>query len=954
MATMFMAASIASAQSYQADEASERISDKLLAGNREVSTTQPIASNSYLPFGTEYANFLPGNDYYNMYVSRSSYNMGTVASGNVKPDFDYLYVVSHGISNNPNELGVVYYVFYSKSQYQIVKCNTTTNTVMMKSDVKSYTFAEISNFTDKSFYGPLREKSGSDWDIFNAWAANDTRRNEVFQSLVDLNTMDYNNDGIDDLFLMAGTTLHIFNGKDLSPIETKFWVNDTNLSPSSVVYDFNGDGVNDYLCMSIYSRMANSNDSTVVEGGIYASVLDAQGNVSYKYSKKKMLSKDIDNNENFKSALRATMNMCLVYPEGKNNAPKLAFAVSTVRDYGTTKKTADVNQTSWHYYYYFCQQLTVVDFASDMIDSEETNWYSAAGHENRNILCQDLYEKLSGICSYYNRRRPFLFGKPALATAFAHGYNKPQSIFWIDGVYDYNNTDRKFTETYSLAKKYVLDNTGGENFDRIVGGQVVTITGNDAADALNGNEAFALVLAESKGKDDNGAWNEDWDWQDHCFLMGNVHYDETGGWSYTITSNTVNGTPAISITKINKDKGMQVELVDKKAVVSNPIINYVVSAAPYVAGDVAKYGSTTVKHSQTSGASSTQSYTNAYGGYVEGNASALGVLKISTRFSVTKSWAQSSGSTVSCGGSNSTGNSTGSDYVVFNYFPADRYTYVVKSCPSAPSLEGTTFCLMKARDNELRQGGLTVDEFNELVEGSSCPQITEEVLKHTTGDVSTYAYGSKNEASIRKAFGIGDDDFLRISDSKSQLSNNIDEGMELNFSNGGSHSESESFKVDNSVNFSVGHYTWMFGGSTGATSSETSSWSQSTSWNDSYSVSSTLPKINNPENNQYEYCMVWYKYNMKDDEGNPGQSFMVVNWYITSRNLNQEASAKGNLFDFDNETTGIDGVDNDKTVESVTYFDATGRVLLAPTKGLCMKVTTYTDGTKQTTKVMKK
>ncbi len=49
----------------------------------------------------------------------------------------------------------------------------------------------------------------------------------------------------------------------------------------------------------------------------------------------------------------------------------------------------------------------------------------------------------------------------------------------------------------------------------------------------------------------------------------------------------------------------------------------------------------------------------------------------------------------------------------------------------------------------------------------------------------------------------------------------------------------------------------------------------------------------------------------------------------------------------------VKGVDADKTVKSVKYYDIAGRELSAPAEGLVIKRTTYTDGTTTTLKNIK-
>ena len=79
---------------------------------------------------------------------------------------------------------------------------------------------------------------------------------------------------------------------------------------------------------------------------------------------------------------------------------------------------------------------------------------------------------------------------------------------------------------------------------------------------------------------------------------------------------------------------------------------------------------------------------------------------------------------------------------------------------------------------------------------------------------------------------------------------------------------------------------------------------------------------------------------------------MVVNYYVTASSTLEE-QAKEYLDDYNPfDHQGIDGIDADKTVESVKYFDNTGREIAQPAHGMYMKVTTYNDGTRDTKKLM--
>ena len=933
MASVLMASSMASAQvSQMNDSVTERMSNYLLGSDREVKTTEPLADKSYLPFGAEYANISIGSDIKTEKHTNVSGSDTWLGHDTLDPGFDYCYMLSKGVTGYPNDAGVVYYAYFSKSQFKIVKYNVLKEQVMLASELMSYSDDEVKDFTETTSLPKLRHRCA---DIFTGYVANDTRRNEVFQSFVDLNNIDYNADGTSDLCLMLGNTLYVFNGQDLKVMHKQKMTDENRISPSSVVYDFNGDGINDYLYMSTFIPTGGIALSAV-EGGLLLSNRDTQGNVSFNFSKKTMNIKDLI--EHKFGCWRTTISMSIVYPEGKYNAPKLAVATTDLSS-GPRDDWGKYNDPD------FEMQLTMLDFSPEKLCTTESDWYTPIGNERYWKICESVDEGTFS-CRYY-RQRPYLFGRPALGAAFSQGYDKPQRILWMNKIVTYNTQSKAFDTEFSIADRHadVCSESTYGRFDRIVGGQVAVINGCYAEEAKQGVESFVVMVAGSKDRTDIGTMVDDYDWEDVNYYVTAINPSMTnlGYWGYWPSSKSVLCYKPLSVTSTSADKGMQVELVDKRVVASTPIINHVLSAAPYEAGNVKYTGKTTVNFGDDDNYGF-QINASSFGAYADESLGMCNFLKAATSHSEAEAWNNVKGNTISRKEFSSVDNVTGQDYVLYNYFPVDRFTYRISSCPSAPDLVGKEFYLVKSHDNSMYLDGMTVDEFNKLVEGSSCPQITEDVLRHTAGRIDSYVSGYNDSDSIMAAYGIDRTDCLGISDNIERATLNEDESVTAEYGQYLYIDENEPFSFSSAVRFAPGMKEWAFDNDGNAAFD----WTQYTTLNRNSSVTCTLPMAENNPTYNGTYRMVWYKYTAKDAEGKPAQTFMVVNYYVASNG--NEYLAKGNIDSFD--TTDIDGIDDDKTIESVKYFDTTGREIAQPTQGMYMKVITYTDGSHDTKKLM--
>lgn len=952
-AALLPTVSVAGQEDSKVTDSLRQVLKKQCIGKATVTKEAPYKTGDYIPTGATYLNEAVHKFYGNMdYDSQFD---TSCQKGDIAPDFDYCYMISKGVKNNPNEVGVVYYVYFNKSQCQILKMNTIENKLMAKSEVFNCENLGLNTrFSDGkyNFMGNLRDAA------VKSKYSNNTRHNELLQSMVDLNTMDYNGDGIDELFIVFGRTLRIYDGKDLKQLMSYTIRNERdNISPSSVVYDLNGDGINDYLCMYTHMTDPNISDEAIftnsncadIDGLLIYSKRDKDGKVTYSSPVKKNVNDRSDFYEKHKKessikGIRSTLNMQVIYPDGKNSAPKLALAVNVIRQ-------SKDDQFS----YIFDQQLTIIDVLPTMVDKAK-DWYKVSGFTTReskatywrytrtNLMYTTLYTY------YYNRNVPYLFGRPALCGASVDGKEKPQKIFWVDAVYTYNTSSQSFSKDFEIQGKHKEDE--GSGFDRVVGGQVLAIPSRDLS-----KEEFVFILADSKTE----TWGDYYrEWKDISFKLANVS-TKTGKWDIKVIKDYVldgkskimeNGKEMydrinFSLTDVSRDKGMKVRLESKEVTITTPVIDHIICAAPLPGNESATISLDETESQSTSRAISTSS-TSGYS--LDTSLSFYDAVKFSVGTSYSKTVSNTEAESITKTTGQGLTITNANDYVLFNCYVVDKFDYVIDECESTPELVGSKFSIMRLRENFCRQFDLPVDEFNLLIKGSMCPEITNEILCHTTGDYKTYPHGNaSDEEDVKKALNLKKDDQFVMTVFTARSANNLRKiSASFNKSDSKTQGETESVTIKASITIDFGVPKVIKSSTTLAWNGGSSeAWSETMTLGEGTSVNAVLPTSKGDCN---AYSMLYYKKNITTKEGAPC-SFMVVNWYYQA---NQDGNAKMRNMNFDSdETSGISGIDNTgKEVASVAYYDASGSEHAAPVKGLNIKVTTFADGTKTTVKMM--
>ncbi len=856
----------------------ERLTKTLLelsgADVSEVENVDPILDSTYLRVGPENVFSATGNKgtEYKMIPNE----IRTITEENSfthSLDIGYLYSVCKA-GHVKAASDVVFNVYFNKTQYQIVKTNIEGNS-SAKSAVFGYSDSKIPDITNEYFISTLRNSSTSDMDIINGYVSNNTRRNEVFQSFVDVNALDYNDDGTDDLFLFLGNTLYVYDGNTLEQIFTYQLTNNTNNSPSSVIADFNGDGIDDYLCLEA-TMSSYSYQNAEIKGLYIGSVYDASTNkLTYSAHAVEMNGSDVAQHD--KCAKRAMLTTRLFYPYGKSNVAKLLIALTEIRYY---------EKDGSNYYNYFDHTLTCINVSGQDIESDNANgWYTVDVQKRERTVCQLHSSTGYWIGSKYERKRPYYFGHPALGTAFIDGINNPQLVFWINKVYECNEKDQTFTQLYEIPNLHENNNTG---FDRVVGGQVEA---QKTENSINkGREMFVFHLADSDNKEDKGTLYDDFDWRDTDYKVACLWRDlklKAAPW-YIVASNSIqetSGSPlTLSLTAVHKGQGALLKLMRRDVISTNPVIGYVLAAPPYIKGLTIKPGSVAFTKSSSSSSSNTDATTWRVGGGFDVSAKFGGIFTVSVHTAIVHSWTSQFRSTVTESESRGSGTQSGEDYVVFYYMPADQFTYKVIKCATIPEMVGEEFKIVKVRSTGMLQKGMSVTQYNEMVKGTTCRQIGENVISHTVGDVGSYKHGAYDEATMRSAFKVDKTEYFRYSAAFDAPEEDADETVALTYSKGGGEDVSEATNIDVTVSLGIGKQEWAWGGGVFATGGWTTSWTQSKSWDDTYRIDAKLPNVYNPKDNNYTYCLVWYRHHTQDSSGTDLENYMVANWYVLEDN----------------------------------------------------------------------
>ncbi len=839
----------------------------------EVEGCDPIPDSTYLRVGPEHVYSMQGSNGTKYKLIPNQYNTITNETNVANAlDISYVYSITKGahVKNGTDE---VFNVYFSKTQYQIVKANIEKNTAV-KSGVKDYTNSQVPDITDQYFLSTLRNSSTKDMDVFNGYASNATRRNEVFQSFIDVNVLDYNDDGVDDLFLFLGNTLYVYDGNTLEQLFTYKVTGQTNNSPSSVIADFNGDGVDDYLCL-VATLTSYSTQTTDITGLYIGSTYDSTTDkMTYAARTISMKSSDVARSE--KITRRAMLSARLYYPYGKDNIAKLLVGITEIR-YDEKDKS--------NYYNYFDHTLTCLTVSGQDLENGNS-WYTVDRRKEDRTLCQLHSSDGYWIGSKYDRRRPFYFGHPALCTAFIDGISNPQLIFWLNRVYEADEKNNVFSQLYEIPNLH--ENYADAGFDRVVGGQVEAQKTENSIS--KGREMFVFHLADSNNREDKGSLYDDFDWQDCSYKLACLWRDvklKSATW-YIVASNSFAETSGMPLTlglaTVQEGQGALLKLMRRDVTSTNPVIGYVLAAPPYIQGLTTKFGSVSFTKSSSSSTSQADATTWRAGGGFDVSAKFGGVFQVNVHTAIVHSWTNQFKSTVSESESRSTGTQSGEDFVVFYYMPADQYTYKVIKCPEIPDIVGEQFKILKVRSTGMLQKGMSVSEYNEMVKGTTCRQIGDNVLPHTVGDVGSYMHGAYDEATMRSAFKVDKTDYFRYSTAFDVPEENADESVSLSYSKGGAEEHSESTSVDVTVSLGVGSKEWAWGGGVFGTGGRTTSWTQSKSWDDTYRIDAKLPNVTNPADNNYKYCLVWYRHRVEDSSGANLENYMVANWYILDDN----------------------------------------------------------------------
>ena len=731
------------------------------------------------------------------------------------------------------------------------------------------------------------------YDPINGYVSNNVRRNEIFQSMVTMVTCDWNNNGTDDLFVVAGGKVTVFDGNTLDKL-AQFSINgiddQTEVSVSAVAGDFRETGRKEVLvmCLAVDAKLKNKGSSYIGEHqrhGVNTIALvipnsDKGGSQAPIY--KNVNTSDVTGELFYNS--HPTISIECFYPEGSMGKPMLAVAANVLQHFDNRKAKI------WRTWYDHVLSLFDVDYRN-------TSWYSRQSQKTYTTILSDI----EGSTFYRQKRRerPFCFGRPALKQAFMRGVDAPACLFWNSALYDYNKAEKKLSTSVSIdvpgsKERKDKDNAG---FDHIIGGNIFTMTcPENPNDIVIGKESLVFAYSGSYCISD-GTFHMDYDWKDAYYGLFRIVMNEnnTGYYKQKGPRCSVTTNSPLNVATYATEPGMEIRLVSKDVTVTTPTIQYVLATPPYES-QFSNKGRAKSYYSDSATEGSSESVTRSEGNSVSMSVgladSKLSIIRCSVSNSMSQSWSKSRSVSTSTSQGMWYNPTEETDFVVFSYKPLDRFVYEIVDS-RYPELNGKTIALTKSRGGRIAQMGMSVEKYNAMVKDAGGYVIGKNILSHTIGSVASYKGGNGmtmgTEEDVRRAFGLDDDDFLLMSGIHNVTESSIDATPSL--SNTDSESSTSSLSKSTSVSTTFGT-EWGLPISLSVTSSfdKSNGSSITTNWSKSVSLGGVVPGIKDLAAHNYSYRLVWYEYKEKDTSSDAYlQNFKVFNWYIVDNAMQESA-----------------------------------------------------------------
>lgn len=725
------------------------------------------------------------------------------------------------------------------------------------------------------------------YDPINGYVSNNVRRNEIFQSMATMATCDWNNNGTEDVYVVAGGMVTIFDGNTLDKL-AQFridGINDrTEVSVSAVAGDFRQTGRKEVLVMCMAVEETGQSIRTIAlvipnsEDGKVQTPL-------YRY----IDTKDVVANTYY-SNYHPTINIECFYPDGSMGKPMLAVATNMIASmYNSKTEYRDVS---------FVHTLSLLD-----VDYRNTSWYSVQSQKyyTTTAYTSKTYSAGITISSDNHRDRPFLFGRPALKQAFMLGADAPAYLFWNSTLYSYDKNEKYLNcqIDIDICKSDKREGSSNAQFDHVIGGNVVTVSCPEKPDDIvKGREWLVFPYSGSYYIHD-GVLHHDYDWKDAFYGMYRISMSEnsTGFYLYEGARASVATNSPINVASYSTEPGMEIRFISKDVTVTTPTVQYVLATPPFES-QFSNKGKAKASYLENTTEGSSESATLSEGNSVSISAGFsdkfFTFIKCSVANSMSQSWSKSRSVSTSTSQGMSYSPSEEKDFVVFNYQPLDRFVYEIADS-RYPELIGKTIALTKARGTHIAQTGMSVEKYNAMVKDAGGYVIGKDVLSHTIGSVSSYKGGDGRsmgtEEDVRKAFGLADDDYLLMSGIYNVTESSIDASPKLTRAESESSTSSES--TSTSVSTTIGaEWSLPVSLSTTISSNQSKNAAITTNWSKNVTLGGTVPGIKDLAAHNYSYRLVWYHHKEKDANSDANlQDFMVCNWYIV------ENAMQGSLTD---------------------------------------------------------
>lgn len=791
-------------------------------------------------------------------------------------------VVCHG--NAVNSLGYDYVMVIDNTT--MLKCklycyNTADNTFVSQSDdivITSIPRLDI----DKSYLACVRKDYDGksmpddvDLDPFSGTASSQLRRNEMVNTFVSLTAVDLDHDGIEEPIFCDGERILVFSFTDTKALVLKQVVNVSDetysyASCTSLAYDINGDGTNDYVAIVIPDANNNASNAKML-----FTFLTPSADGSINVTRRQVASSEQSQFFNPKS-YRAMVSATKYYPTGMLGDTWLAVATTSMQDGVTLNRGLDAIlgmpmlsfvKPDWTK----IQNGDAVWYDMKLSTTAERKYYYLYYAKESNLIYDDYYLESAS------------YGKPTLCQAFMSGIGTTASIMWEGDVYEWDPASA------NIVLKSTRSSTVQELLDRryIGCGVAATSLGTTSDFNFDGKEVITVLYTLT----DKVSYNTPFD---HCYLyqydrdlkFACVGKDDTGyHWQLTMLDTDISKyTQGVSMLAQPVIDGLRLKLLKQSVNVSTPNIECVLAVPPYVDGKSTGMGNVSFSNSQSTSQSMTESTSQSVGVSIGFKFEFLSWLKMGIQEKFSQSWSNSLSTNLSFSHSSSHSVDKGEDMVAFTYVPVDVFDYEIVS--DNPTYNGQTFSLMRARTAGIRHDVMTLRNYNDLVGSAGGFVVDKSVLPHTAGDVSTYAHCPEDDLSpvgarsvLYDRFGVKENEIIGMSNIYDVPSQGTSNSISLSYGEGGTVSEGGSESNSVSLSFDLGgHIPVSFSAS--VENSESYSWGMSTGWNKSVSIQGSVPSIVDKADNFYSYRLVWYRVHCTDADTSDRQDFMVGNWII--------------------------------------------------------------------------